>query len=153
MTRLRSRPILHLLAVTLTVLCTALRQFMVLYMLWAEFYFCHSFKLWRKIYAFGRCRPSPLKKFQRGKYMTMTHDCSGLKIRFLIKIAIYLQRSLMDFWEEVGHFCKSSSSLNSQSEDIKVGYCYKWARWTQFATGNLGRVTWSPDFSEVLRFF
>ena len=40
---------------------TASRYRMVGNMVWADFYFFRSFKMWRKIYAFGRFRRSPLK--------------------------------------------------------------------------------------------
>ena len=59
-------------------------------MVWADFYFCRSFKLWRKINAFGRFHRSPLKIPRRANILKHTNDTvggqCGLKIRFLIKI-------------------------------------------------------------------
>ena len=72
----------------------------------------------------------------------MRDDWSGLKIRFLMKHChLFASISHGFLGQEVGHFCKISSSVNSQSEDVKVGYCYKWARLTYFGRGNLGHVT------------
>ena len=97
----------------------------------------------KKIYAFGRFHRSPLKipKGQIYERIITTHDCSGLKLRCLIKNCHIFARISHGFLgEKDGHFCKSSSLLNSQSENAKVGYCYKWARLTYFVTGNLGHM-------------